>query len=164
VFHRRAAARRIDDNRVHVFSFQTCDGAPREPSSFLLPAGVQRERAAAAQPTWHDHLAAFRGKDPQRGLIDLGKVHALHATGQQRHAPPARAARRAQRWQPCSELRPGEARRERLELPEACRQQSEYTRTAQQPAQAALLVQKLKEGEHTQARGVGEERKQKRAK
>src|SRR5262249_59071723 len=48
LLHRRATARRVDHDRVHPGLLEGGDGAPGEPGRLRCPAGMQRQRTAAA--------------------------------------------------------------------------------------------------------------------
>ena len=80
----------IDDG-VEVAVYDRIHITPGELPRVLFEPGVQVESAAAALSSRHHHLAPVVLEDSNRRLIHLGKIDALHAPREKRHA---RAPRR----------------------------------------------------------------------
>ena len=90
VLDRRAAARRIDDDRVEALALDLARpgvdvGARLASARFSAPMWWASDAAATLVLGDHD-LDARRVQEPDRRGVDLGRQHALRASGKQRHA------------------------------------------------------------------------------
>ena len=162
ILHRGAAPRRVDHDRIEAARADLAvpgqDVGARGVVA-LLPQ-MMRQRAAAAGAARHHHLAAVPGQQPDRGLVDLRRQHALGAAVEDRHAPEPLAEcrehlrpvdrgaswhpRRRQRQQP-AQLAGDQARGQEDERPAEpgrlqCRPEQQRPRQheAQQPAHGAI--------------------------
>src|SRR5262249_39560088 len=74
----RAAAGRVRDDRLRARRAERRRDGLRALEPLLAPAGVERERTAAAVVR-RRHLVPVRGEDARRSPVDLAEQHALHA-------------------------------------------------------------------------------------
>ena len=88
----RAAAGRVDDDQLHVL--ERGDQRPRERLALLEPAGVDRERAAAALRRGDD-LEAVRREDARGRSVHVREDRALDAAGEETDAARAESLRAA---------------------------------------------------------------------
>src|SRR5207245_2953265 len=84
LLQRRAAAGRVRDDDVEAL--ERVDRPPRELLALLAPAGVHRQRAAAALGARRDDLAAVRRQHARGRGVDVAEEDALHAAEQQADA------------------------------------------------------------------------------
>ena len=112
----RAAARGVDDDEVDAL--EGVDQAPGERLSLVEPAGVHRERSAAALRRSHDLEPICREHAGGRG-VDVWEGRGLHAAGEQ---PDPRAPRAARGRDDRDLATPAPLRRELDQRPESARE------------------------------------------
>ena len=140
LFERRAAAGRVDDDRVDRCVLEALDQRAREALRFVEPARMQRERAAAALTRRNADVAALGAEHAHRRGVDVREERALHAAGDEADAR-ARAAvfgageRRRRRG---AGRRTRAAAAARRAAPSARRQQAQQPRAPHQALQPAL--------------------------
>ena len=93
LMHRRAAARRVREDGIHV-DRERIEVAPRRRLRRGEVAGVPREAAAAALGARHVDFHAVAREHVDRRRVDVGLQHLLRATRQQRHPRAPLPARR----------------------------------------------------------------------
>jgi hypothetical protein len=157
LLHGRAAPGRVDDHLVGVDPLERGDGLAGQRARLAVAAGVERERAAAAEAGRHHHLAPLGAQHAQRGLVDLGEVDALHAAGQERHARAPRAVRRRPPRQPRHHVAQRHRRHERLERAHPAGQEPHQPQPVRQPAQPGPRVEELPDHGQPQPARVREE-------
>ena len=118
LFERRAAAGRIDEDRVDLLALEARDERAREVLGLIGPAAVQRKRTAAALPARHDDFAAFRAEHANRRGVHAREERALHAARDQRDARAPLALREREIRQRRERVAQLDRRRHRDELPQ----------------------------------------------
>lgn len=163
-FHRRAAAGGVDHDGVDLGALDRLDGGAGEALGFAFAAGVHREGAAAAERGGHDDLAALGPQHAQRRLVDAGKVHPLHAAGEQGDARPPGPLGGGELGQAGGELAGRDGGHEGLERAQPGGQPAHEPEAVGEAAQAGLDVDELQEGGGAQAPRVRKEREEQGAK
>jgi len=82
LLHRRAAAGRVDHDRVNVRPIEGVDQAAGESGGLNPSAVVQRQRAAATLAGRDDDVAALARKHPRGGGVHLREKDLLYTAGQ----------------------------------------------------------------------------------